>query len=90
MRDRGSETIAVSIFDVTLDMLPERRQPQAEPAAGPARPPQCDSYGIPVDRPRPKRCARCGIHYTASNPEMDGQCRDCTEVVALIDEPVWR
>lgn len=88
-------TIAISIFDVTPDMLPDRRvdldvsAPNVELCLVRgyiqiARPPQRDSYGIRTDRPR-QHCTRCGIRYSASNFRTDDDtCRDCAEVVALI------
>ncbi|WP_157517337.1 hypothetical protein [Mycobacterium sp. MS1601] len=51
--------------------------------------PRCDSYGIPLARPR-EYCPRCGIRYTAENPILDpglgAECRDCSDVGALLNK----
>lgn len=96
-------TIAISIFDVTPDMLPARQPPRAprfKPEFHLVRghirdyvPPDDtrDSYGVPLKQRR-QYCPRCGIRYSVcnpmSNPGFDDNCRDCAEVVALIKKLV--
>lgn len=74
-------TIAISIFDVTPDMLPDRKKPRRTGACfkpefhlvrGHIRdyvPPDDlrDSYGVTLKQRR-QDCPRCGIRYTADNP----------------------
>lgn len=92
---------AINVFDITDELLdqlfPRRLSGPDRDASAPgvelclvrgyvraAPTPRRDSYGIRTDQARCD-CPRCGFRYSAANPEVGDTCRDCADVVGLID-----